>query len=393
MTLDEATIRELLDFADEDGVLSFYVGHTPDKAADPQPTAPIEIRNQIKQLKAGLERQDPALVRAVSARIDAAGAELGRLLDPAASGRGRALFLGVASGRTERLHLQIPFRDRVVHHDRPYVRPLVAAYDEGRAAGILNVTRETARLLRWAVGEVEELGVRRFEVEDGVMAHDKSGPSAGNVSHPWQGRNDRDAFHDRLDDNLHRFLKTMVDEAVHEAHDQGWDRLVIAGSPKVRDAAATMAQEADGTRVLVSDQTFEDVAPHRVAEQVWPLLRSVHLDREASLVDSTIERALGGSAAALGLRKVCNALNEGRVAHLLYVDDLQVEGFRSDAGTLHPRVEGPMAQSNATMHREPLFVERLIEKAVATSAAVTPIAHDVAGPLQVHEGIGALLRW
>jgi hypothetical protein len=45
------------------------------------------------------------------------------------------------------------------------------------------------------------------------------------------------------------------------------------------------------------------------------------------------------------------------------------------------------------MHREPLFVERMIEKAIGTSASVTPIDPEVAGELEAHEGVAALLRW
>ncbi|MFP4635246.1 MAG: hypothetical protein ACLFRD_05245, partial [Nitriliruptoraceae bacterium] len=92
-------------------------------------------------------------------------------------------------------------------------------------------------------------------------------------------------------------------------------------------------------------------------------------------------------------RNVCAALNEGRVAHLLYDDALDLEGYRSDEGTLHPRVEGVVAESDVGLHRERLFVERMLEKAVATSAAVTPVADETAEPLREHEGVAALLRW
>jgi hypothetical protein len=395
MTLDDARIRELLRFEDEGGVLSFYVGHTPAQAADLQPTAPIEIRNQIKALKAELQRRDGDRGK-VAARLDRLGPDIERLLDPHASGRGRAMFVGVGSGRTERVVLQIPFAERVIHHDSAYVRPLVAAHDEGRAAGIVNVTREHSRLMSWALGEVEELWVRRFEVEDDVIARDKSAPSVGNIAHPGQGRADRDSFLGRLDENHHRFVKGTIDEVVEEAGARRWDRIVVAGTPKLRDELAKQLRSAVGetTRVLLADQTFEETAPHAVADHVWPLLRSVHRDREAELVDTAVDRGLGGNAGAVGLRRVCDALNEGRVQHLLYAADLQVSGYRSDEDTLHPRVEGAVAQSSdIKLHREPLFVERLIEKAVATAAAVTPVDDTAAGPLQAHEGVAALLRW
>jgi hypothetical protein len=396
MSLDQDTIRDLLDFSDEGGVLSFYVGHTPAQAADPQPTAPIEIRNQIKALKADLAARDGDVARRVENRLSRIGPDLDRLLDPHAHGRGRALFVGVGSGRTETVSLQIPFTERVIHHDGAYVRPLVAAHDEGRPAGIVNVSHDRARLFDWAIGEVEELAVHEFEVEDDVMARGKAGPSVGNVAHPWQGRADRDSFIDRIDENRNRFVKATLDEIGELAEKRGWDRVVVSGAPKLRDEAASALRQSlsNGTHVLVADHNLEEASPHVVADQTWSLLRSVHRDREVALVDAAIERGLGGHAGAVGLRRVCDALNEGRVQHLLFPADLELEGYLSDEGTVHPRVEGAMAQSEQVhLRREPLFVERLIEKAVATSATVTPVDPELAGPLHEHEGVAALLRW
>jgi hypothetical protein len=396
MSLDDERIRDLLRFDDESGVLSFFVGITPDRAADPQPTAPLELRSRIKALKADLEHRDADLAKKVDARLDELGPDLERLIDPKGHGRGRALFAGVDSGRVETVALQIPFQDRVVHHDGVYIRPLVAAHDEGRAAGILNVTRETARVLVWSVGEVEELATSLFEVEDDVMARSKSAPVAKGVGYGGTGRQDRDDFEARIDDNLHRWARDVVNEATELVARHGWDRMVIAGNPKLREEIASMVRDADtkGIRVLVADDTFETEAPHVVAERVWPLLRSVHQQREADLVDEAIERGLGGNHGAVGMRKVCDALNEGRVMHLVYVADLQVEGYRSSEETLHPRVEGVVAASDELkLTREPHFVERLVEKAIATGAKVTPVDEGAAGPLQAHEGVGALLRW
>jgi hypothetical protein len=396
MSLSDERIRELLRFDDGSGVLSFYVGITPDRAADPQPTAPLELRSRIKALKHDLEARDPDLAKRVEARLDALQPELDRLVAPQSHGRGRALFAAVDDDRVETVSLQIPFTDRVVHHDSAFVRPLVAAYDEGRSAGILNVSRETARVMSWSVGEVEEVSSSVFEVEDDVMARSKSAPSKPMGGHAGSGRQDRDDFEARIDDNLHRWVKGVITDLTEQIEKRGWDRVVVAGNPKLREEVAQWVRDADsrGTRVLVVDESFETAAPHVVAERVWPVLRSVHRDREAALVDDALERGLGGHGAAIGLRKVCDALNEGRVMHLLYASELELEGYRSSEGTLHPRVEGVVAESEqVSLTREPLFVERLIEKAVATGALVTPVDHEVSGPLQAHEGVGALLRW
>jgi peptide subunit release factor 1 (eRF1) len=391
MSLDDTTIRDLIDFTDEHGVLSIYAGHTPAQAADPQPTAPIEIRNQIKALKAELANGDGATAKAVDARLDTLDRELDALLDPKAHGRGRALFVGVDSGRTERVALQIPFRERVIHHERAFVRPLVAAHDEGRAAGIVVVSRAGARLLRWALGETEELETYAF-TPSGDLARQKSGPTPAQPQHPGHGTDHKERFEERIDEQRHRFLRQIGEEVRQRAKEHGWDRVVLSAPPKMRDEAAELV--TDGAfRLLTTEQALEDAAPHEISDHVWPLLRSVHREREQELVSQAVERALGGNAGAVGLRNVCRALNEGRVSRLLYRADLEIEGVVSQEGTLHPRVEGPAAEADLEFEREPLFVERMVERAVSTDAQVTPVDPDVAGELEDHEGVAALLRW
>jgi peptide subunit release factor 1 (eRF1) len=267
----------------------------------------------------------------------------------------------------------------------------VAAHDEGRAAGILVVSRSGARLLRWAVGEVDELETYDFE-PSGDISRQKSGPTPAMPQHPGHGTSHKERFEERIDEHRNRFLRQVADEVRQRVKEFGWDRLVLSAPPKMRDEAGELLEE-NGHRLLVADQAWEESAPHEIADGVWPLLRSVHLDRERQLSEDAVERALGGQAGAVGLRNVCRALNEGRVSRLLYRADLEIEGYVSEEDTIHPRIEGPTAAADVEFHREPLFVERMIEKAVATDAQVTPVDPEVSSALDDHEGVGALLRW
>jgi hypothetical protein len=390
-TLADTTIRELVDFTDERGVLSFYAGHTPAQAADHQPTSPIEIRNQLRALRSRLAEGDPDVARAVERRLETLNGPLDQLMDPKSSGRGRALFVGVDSGEHISVALQIPFTERVIHRDGAYVRPLIAALDEGRPAGILVVSRTGTRLLRWAIGEATELEGRHFVVYDELL-RGKSGPAMANPARAQQGYVDRDGFEERIDVNRKRFLREVVDDTVSRAKEEGWDRLVVSAPEKLREPVREMVAESD-LRVLVAEQLWEDSPPHEIADAAWTLLRSVHRHRERELAHQAVDRALGGHAGAVGLRNVCDAINEGRVSHLLYDDELHLEGFVSTEGTLHPRVEGVIAESDVKLRREPWFVERLLETAIRTSAQVVPLGHDAAGLLADHEGVAALLRW
>lgn len=394
MSIDESTLRDLIDLSDPLGVISVYVENSTAQAADPQPTSPLEIRGQSEELIAELAERDGTLARAVEHRLEHSKSELASIVDPKTHGRGRALFLGVQDGATVSVRLQIPFRHRVVFHDAAYLRPLVAAYDEGRAAGIAVLSRTGARLLRWSFGEAEELDRHRFQVFDEQLASDKAGPSPGNPQDPRQGVAHRDDFEDRIEANHHRFLREVTDELIQVAANEGWDRVIVSGPPKVRAAAAELLpRDSDGLRILVADRSWEDAAPHEIAEQAWPLLRSVHEERAHELVAMAKDHSLSGGAGAVGFGEVCDALNEGRVSHLLYDDALQVAGFRSDEGTLHADEDSAMALSDVPLRPEPLLIERMVEKAIGTSAAVTPLGGDAGAELEQYEGVAALLRW
>lgn len=394
MHIDDVALRDLIDFTDDDGVLSLYAGFTPDRAADPQPTSPIEIRNQVKSLRAALADGDRDLARAVDRRLEHLDGAIDRLVDPRSPGRGRALFVGVASGEIVELHGQLPFRERVIHQDSAYVRPLVAAHDEGRPAGILVASRAGARLLRWVLGEATEEREVRFELPDEVVADEKAGPSPNHPQLSRIGFVDREQFEDRVAVNLERWLREVVDDTLARARREGWDRLVVSAPPKLREVIRDLVPDnGEEPHLLLADQAWEDESAAAIADRSWELLRSVHQDRERALVQEAIDRTMSGGPGALGLRAVCDAINEGRVSHLLYDDALQVEGYVSDEATLHPHPEGEMAQSIVELHPEPLLVERLVERAMTTSAAVTAVTSQAVEQLEDHDGVAALLRW
>ncbi|MFU8840077.1 MAG: hypothetical protein ACNA8R_05075 [Nitriliruptoraceae bacterium] len=394
MSIDDTTIRELLALDDEHGVLSFYAGHVPAQAADRQPTAPIELRNQLKALRSRLEGADRDLVRAIESRLARLDGPLEALVDPKRPGQGRALFVGVASGEQRSVSLQLPFRERVLHDSTAYVRPLVTALDEGRPALIVVVSRTGVRVLHWATGEAAEVEEARFVKDEDLFRDDASGPSTSNPQRAMYARSDREGYEERLDEHRRRFLKQVLEDVVHRAASDRIDRMVLSAPPKLREEVKTLVPAHEGVRVLVADQVWESAPAHEIAQHAFQLLRSVHLDREQELADHVLERALSGGPGALGLRHVCEALNAGRVDHLLIDDRLVLDGYVASDGTLHPRIEGLAASAeDLTFARDRLFVERMIERALATSARITPLAPAPADRLADHEGVAALLRW
>ena len=103
-------------------------------------------------------------------------------------------------------------------------------------------------------------------------------------------------------------------------------------------------------------------------------------------------REVGGSGAAVvGLSEVAQALNAGRVDHLVYDPEVRYVGSVAADGELYAGDE--VAPGGQERKPEPRLTERLVERALTTGARVSPIEGAANGALQDAEGIAALLRW
>jgi hypothetical protein len=100
---------------------------------------------------------------------------------------------------------------------------------------------------------------------------------------------------------------------------------------------------------------------------------------------------LGPAGAALGLSQVLAALNDARVAHLVYDADLRFQGVVGEDGHLAaPPEQRPMAGRTLD---EPRLTERMVERCLETGARITPVKGEAARMLAVAGGVAAVLRW
>ncbi len=392
MSIDQEIILDLIDFRDDVGVLSVFVGITPDRAADPKPSWPIVIRNELRDLrKRAKEDRSHEDWEAIGDRIDHLDRQLDQLFDFSAHGRGRALFAAVSSDQVWTVSIQVPFRDRVILDDNAYVRPLIAAYDEGRPAGIAVVHKGGVRLLEWRLGEAEELTKDAFTI-GGRDWRKASGPAPAQPQDTRQGGQKRDQFDNRVDENRLRFMRDRARDIAEIANSRGWDRLVVAGDPRLTKPFAEELNPAGGEQLTVTDLSWEDEAPNEIADQAWETLKTLRHERAVNLVQTAKDRALSGGAGALGLDDVLASLNEGRVERLVFNADVSLSGYRTEAGMLYADNGRPDLDDDLLIEEE-LLVERAIERTLETGATVTPVQDDAAETLSEHGGIAALLRW
>lgn len=386
MELDDRAIARLLEMTDDVGVLTITTGFAP--TGDDGQAARIEWKNRFREVRKEVSGSDR---EALEERVAAIDEDIESLLDPRGPAGGRALVVGIASGEVIRFDVMTPFADRVLLRDGPYLRPLVAAMDEGRAAGIVVATRSGARVSEWSTGGVRVLSELDFDMGPDAFTGTMSGPAGS--GHNRQSVSHKDQMADRVEANRERFLKGVGEVVGAHVQRRGWDRLVVSGSKGIGDRVRDLLDDGS-VEVHSVDEAWEDASPGQVAQKVWPVLRSGHAGREARLAERVRDVALSGGPAVLGVHRVAPAANLGRVEHLLFVRGTDIDGYRGEDGTLHAAVSGTEAQAGLPMTPEPNLVERIVERVLATGGRVTRVDdEDTARELAAYQGVGALLRW
>lgn len=384
-SLDYDTLLELSRRTDPVGVLSVYLDARPGGGLR---AASIDIKNRLAELERRVRIEaSPEHARSVQDGIGRLAAEIERLSDPEERGRGRILFAALGDPWRIRVSARLPLRNRVVLDHSPLIHPLLELLDEGGPVGVVLASRTQARLLEWRLGELIPLRELRAEIVE--PSHERSGP-VGSRPAARYGTPTGEQRTARERDRATRFIDRTAAAASRLALDRGWERVIVSGGERFTDSLLSALPPALGEvavpdrRVLVG-RDFAALEP-LISELVHKTYREV----ERGLIRSLRERAQGAGAAALGPSEVVGALNQARVAHLIYDPLVRYRGSVAHDGTLYADDE---AASPYVAASELRLTERIVERALETGARVTPVAGAANNGLAEAAGIAAVLRW
>jgi hypothetical protein len=392
VSLDWSTLRELASLTDPVGVLSIYVTLGPQERAEAGGSSPWELRmrHQLEQVRDRLKQagaREPG--RALSHRLEALGLDLERLLDPATSGQGRALFAGVADGQVRTVALQLPLGDRVVLEPRAYLRPLVAAWSNAGPAGGVSVSAAELRVVDLRLGLAEVVDTIRYE--GGGEQRQLKGPASPAL--PQRSAPQHDLYQRREGDKLLRFLRATGPRLAELVARRKWEDLALTGEAALVHAVQEGLPPALPAEVVTLDHPVTSLPAGKLAGTVAPALAQARQRRHRELAERARSNALSANAGACGLGETLGALQEGRVAHLLLDTDRQWPGSRTPDGFLTPDREVPPGLDPAELSPEPHLGERMIELAFRDRAQVTMLDPAAVAPLADADGVGAILRW
>jgi hypothetical protein len=360
-------IDEILDWRPSFGVLSVCVAINP---ADRGAGWLTELRNQLKAaVESGDDGHDRG--RALSA---AAQRTLDRFdEEELPSGRcqiGYCEVTGQRGGRDIWTAAQMDgFRTSATYGERPRLTFLLKLLDEGAAIGAVVVSAERVHLYEWKLGTLEL--IHDWEAEMFILdwRERKSQRPADPARAQGAKGSGRDQFDQRLEHNRGRFLEETGTLIAGVARERGWRRTIAFGDPEHFRELSEGAGK--GTEVeLAEDANVISEERGKLLERVNAAVKSGNRRRELALIERAIEGArTPGGHGALGLIHVQRALNEGRVEHLIFDADTE---------------DKELAE----------IEDEVLERALRTSAKVTPVEEIAAERVREHGGgVAAVLRY
>ena len=381
---DVETLLELSRLTDPVAVLSVYVDARPGTLR----TGSIDIRNRITELErriAGDGSQERS--RAIREGIARLEAEIGRLTDPAEPGRGRILFAAMTDGWLRRVSTQLPLPNRVVLDRGPFIHPLLELLDEGAPAGVVLASRTEARLLEWRLGEL--IPLHEMQAEVAGPPHERSGP-VGSRPASRHGTPTGEQRNARERELAARFFARVSTAASRLARERGCDRILVSGGEQHTDSLVAALPPALRATALRDHRLLVRLDLAAVEAIVTERVRAAHAELENQLIGRLREQAHGAGAAALGLSEVVGALNQARVAHLVYDPFVRYRGSVAGDGTLYAEDETALTLAATA---DPRLTERIVERALETGARVSPVEGAAADGLADADGVAAVLRW
>jgi hypothetical protein len=373
-------VRKLASWTPAFGVVSVCFDARP---GDRSEAWRIELRDRLHALEPPAGADDRHRRRAA---LDAA---VERILSrfpgdaPPPGGRTQLGYMAVGDdGGEQWFTSNVPVeRFDVILRDRPLLAPLVELAERARPLAVAVLSSERIRVLEFAAGRIEEAAAFELETFEPTWRERKSQRPADPARVQGAGSSGKDQYGQRLDANRERFVKRAGAETATWATEHDRHELLVFGDRALADAFASGI--GDGIDVgCIDDADLVSAPANQIAGRVLEALPEIDRSRQQAFLARALDAAHSGGRGSLGVEETAQALAEGRVERLL----LDAEG------DLAPRPE----------LAEPLGIEReraadirewMIETALATAAAVTPLRGDPAAALTGQGGAAALLRY
>lgn len=324
---------------------------------------PADYEAAFESLADDLRRQarargDGRLAGAVEGDVEQMRAWLRSGLDRRET-RGVGLFSNCEQGFFEAVALPRPVDDEAALGPTPRVTPLLALLDEHRRFLVALVDREHLRLLRFELGEVEELPVLANPIPRGIDTEPEVGGFQRYAEEARRAHVRRSAEHVR---------------AALGARPVAW--LVLGGPSEAVAALEQQLPQAVADKVAGRLSVSVGAPTREVADAALELEESIERRREADAIEELRQRVASGRGGVVGLEATLDALAARRVAVLFVSHGFRAPGARCPACDHVGVAVRQCPQCGTTNEVIDDVVELAVDNAVAQGARVQVCRSD-----------------
>jgi peptide subunit release factor 1 (eRF1) len=278
--------------------------------------------------------------------------------------------------------LNVPVRSQAHWGSTPYLRPLVEALGDYERYGVVLSDKARARLFTIFLGVIEE---ERDAFNPEPVKHVASTGSDQARTMNLQRRSEEHA-------RSHlRHVAEMLDRMERS---RGFDRLILGGAAESVHQLRRLLAKRLASRIVGTVNLPVEASTQQVLAETLSLEKQAQRDRQQREMEELLTSSAKGERAVAGLQPTLDALRDGRVWRLLYVEDLALAGHECpNCGSLFDGSAEPCALCGKATRPIEDLVERMAEAAQDTGAHVEPVGGAAAEQLREVGGVGAFLRF
>ena len=287
--------------------------------------------------------------------------------------RGVAFFSCEKDGFFEAVPLPRPVRDAAAIGTTPQVGQLLAILDEHERFLVVLVDRHRVRLLRFELGEADE-----------VLSRSDAEPRAIDIS------TELGSFERHADEVARRHLRRSAADVARALREWPADRIILGGPDE--SVAGLQKYLAADVRAKVVGRADVRVAapPAEIVAVALDVEERIERQREAEAVEELRQRSVAGKKGVVGLTDTLAALTARRVGTLFLTDGFSAPGaICPDCDNIGVAVR-QCPRCGATQTDVDDVVEVAIDEAAAQKATVEFCR---ATDLERFGNIGAILRY
>ena len=353
--------------------LTVYLDVDQTNAANRKRQFETRLKDLLKQLRAA-NREDDELA-ATCKEVEG----ITKSIQP--TGKTLVLARHRMLGVTFRKVIRIAMPSGVYWTNGAFLRPLLEALDENERFGIVLVDQKRARLFTVFMGEIEE----HKDLISQIPPRPES-PSADKLrSQPRMQR--------RHDESVSSHVKFVAREFGKLMEQLEVDRLIVGGNVGVAsELAGALPKRLRGRLVEVLPIPVA-ATPEEILTRAGGVQTRLERAEELEVVREILKEVRRGGRAVAGLSATLEAINEGRVWKLVYLQGLKVEGgVCNTCNMLFDPADERCPVCGKKVAQEPHMVDRMARTVLERGGHVEIVDGPAAEALRAVAEVAALMH-